>query len=543
MRVLEQHNDEITNAFRGNTQLPAVHTIPSQHYSDPQSLFLYMYKKFFEHILLATNNRILVKVPDAEPITMRELQQYFCIDHLAHPGFIKSSHVRFSTWWPKIKDHAKLICGKTLNLTLSRNRFFFISKYLECGINVAMVDRKVKQGSRLVTKMRNGQPVKIHNLNDKIDPIIEILNQIWIKYKNPGEERSFCLDESFRKTYSPWDQFKSYLPSKPDKYGQKFQCIVDKDFYIHRLAFDHSQQFALWKGTLGLVDYMLPESYKYKGCTLTADNFYNTGASLRMLHKQGTALLGTMRKMSAGKIQGHEMVKKLTKSQPKKDFRRKFELFEQKLDENEFGTGQFIQLGYFSDKRDKCVIMCTNDARLFNTADQGHKSRILGPTEKPEMIKYYNNTKHYIDELDRMLSHYTCARAFKNGNPIRRLISNLWDYSMHNCFVLFRQFYQLPLNQGSKYAKMERDGLLRSEFYFQCLFGIIGYEHDLTPLPLNLHDLPTCGPFPVSKNCEIKEPRHEQRARTAYKCALCQKYICKRDQLMLCPYCYREKIL
>ena len=44
-----------------------------------------------------------------------------------------------------------------------------------------MVDRKVKQGSRLVTKMRNGQPVKIHNLNDKIDPIIEILNKVWIK--------------------------------------------------------------------------------------------------------------------------------------------------------------------------------------------------------------------------------------------------------------------------------------------------------------------------------------------------------------------------
>ena len=181
VRVLEQHNDEITNAFRGNTPLPAVHTIPSQYYSDPKSLFLYMYKKFFEHILLATNNRILVKVPDAEPITMRELQQYFCVDHLAHPGFIKSSHVRFSKWYPKIKDHAKLICGKTLNLTLSRDRFFFISKYLECGINVAMVDRKVKQGSRLVTKMRNGQPVKIHNLNDKIDPIIEILNKVWIK--------------------------------------------------------------------------------------------------------------------------------------------------------------------------------------------------------------------------------------------------------------------------------------------------------------------------------------------------------------------------
>ena len=96
---------------------------------------------------------------------------------------------------------------------------------------------------------------------------------------------------------------------------------------------------------------------------------------------------------------------------------------------------------------------------------------------------------------------------------------------------------------GSKYAKLERDGLLRSEFYFQCLFGIIGYEPEMPPLPLNLHDLPCCGPFPVSKDCEIKEPPHDKRARSFYKCALCQKYICKRDQLMLCPYCYRDKIV
>ena len=83
MRVTEQHNDEIRSAFRGNRQMPRVHTIPSHFYSEPKSLFLYLYRKvFFEHILLATNNRLRIKVPDAELITMSELQQYFAVDLL-----------------------------------------------------------------------------------------------------------------------------------------------------------------------------------------------------------------------------------------------------------------------------------------------------------------------------------------------------------------------------------------------------------------------------------------------------------------------------
>ena len=524
--------------------MPAVHTIPSQFYKDPKSLFLYLYQKpFFDTILEATNAKLLAKVPNAEPITMTELRTYFAIDHLAHPGFLKSSHIKFNKWWPTINDHAKIHCKKDLNLTMTRRRFYMIAKYLECGIDIPFVDRKIKKGSRLVTKMKNGQPVKIHDLNKKLDVIIDKLNDTWIKFKNPGiESRGLCLDESFRKTFSNWDQLKSYMPNKPDSYGQKFQCIVDEDFYLHKLAFDHSQQFARWQGVSGLIDFMIPDQYKYQGCTLTADNYYNTWDSLLMLHSQGTALIGTIRKNSAGKAMGHDLVKNLTKKIPKKDFKRKFELFERKLDPVRYGPEQYVQLGFFTDKIDKTVIMCTNDARLCCTRDQGHVSKILGPIEKPEIVKFYNNSKHYVDEMDRQLSHYSCARAFKNGNPIRRFISNLWDYCMHNCFVLFRKYHQLPINRDSKYAKMDRMGDLRSEFYFQTLFGLIGFKPEMPPLPLNIHALPNCGPFSTKKDCEITDPPHDKRTRSAYKCGVCQKHICKRDQVLLCPNCYLEKV-
>ena len=45
---------------------------------------------------------------------------------------------------------------------------------------------------------------------------------------------------------------------------------------------------------------MIPDEYKFLSCTIVADNFYNTGESLLMLHSQGTSLLGTMRRNSTG---------------------------------------------------------------------------------------------------------------------------------------------------------------------------------------------------------------------------------------------------
>ena len=132
-----------------------------------------------------------------------------------------------------------------------------------------------------------------------------------------------------------------------------------------------------------------------------------------MLHNQGTALVGTMRKGSAGELHGHDFVKNWTKSVRKKVFSRKFDLFERELDPRMYGPDQYLQLGYFLDQRDKCVIMCTNDARLFGVREHSHISKNLNLIEKPEIVENHNKTEHYVDEMDRMLSAYTCARAFK----------------------------------------------------------------------------------------------------------------------------------
>ena len=59
---------------------------------------------------------------------------------------------------------------------------------------------------------------------------------------------------------------------------------------------------------------------------------------------------------------------------------------------------------------------------------------------------------------------------------------------------------------------------------------------------LDFYDLPSCGPYPTGKTCEITIPPHKKRTRTHFKCGLCQKFICKRDQLLICPCCYHDKV-
>ena len=66
-------------------------------------------------------------------------------------------------------------------------------------------------------------------------------------------------------------------------------------------------------------------------------------------------------------------------------------------------------------------------------------------------------------------------------------------------------------------------------------------EDPVIDTTLDFYDLPSSGPYP-RKTCAITNPPHKSRSRTAYKCGLCPKFICKRDQLMICPCCYRDKI-
>ena len=519
--------------------MPFVYPIPSQHFESPSKLILFLFKKaYFEPLVQSTNARIREKVPnpDAHLVTVDELIEYKALDTLATSAFLKPTHMNFKMWFKNVNYLAKPYIGdKNLNLKLSRKRFDFISKYLDVG-QKTMVQKKIKRGTRLVTATKaNGDPILIYDMNHKLDGFIDGLNKVFLKYKNPND-RILTLDESFRKSYSHKDQLQSFLPTKPDKYGQKFQSLCDSESYVHYFQFDHTCQFSRWQGTNGLLDFMVPEKYKSRGITLCCDNYYFTFDNLKLLHSQGVAAFGTFRKLRIGKVMGQDFVNSLTKKVPKAQFVRKFELFECELDSRIHGDGQFVQFGFYFDKVDKTILFGTNDPRLFNDDEGSHKSKTLNQYEKPNMVKSYNNSKYFVDEFDRMLTQYTSVRPYRNGRCVRRFLGNCWDFCMNNAFILFKNHVQHPSNTESKFKGMLKNRTLRSFFYINGLIGLIGFKNEI---PEVQPEVPNCGPFDLSE-CDFDNPPHAKRTRTRFKCAKCRKYVCKAHSVTVCISCLQN---
>mgnify|MGYP000328335893 CR=1 FL=1 len=103
---------------------------------------------------------------------------------------------------------------------MGRNRFFFIGRYIDVG-KVELI-QKISDGKPIYK--RNNEPYLWENLSKKIVPILDKINCQNKKFKMP-EDRQLAIDESLRASFSKRDPLRTYIPSKPKKYGQK-ECII-----------------------------------------------------------------------------------------------------------------------------------------------------------------------------------------------------------------------------------------------------------------------------------------------------------------------------
>ena len=103
-------------------------------------------------------------------------------------------------------------------------RFWFYGSVIDIGEN-ELVQKKYKRGTGAreqwhFVRNRNVDIVQTVDLKKKLNPMTEKLNEINQKLKNPpGTERLIALDESLRASYSRLDPLRTYMPSKPCKYG------------------------------------------------------------------------------------------------------------------------------------------------------------------------------------------------------------------------------------------------------------------------------------------------------------------------------------
>ena len=161
---------------------------------------------------------------------------------------------------------------------MSRDRFKEILRFLR-------FDKKSSRSERLQT--------------DKFALFSTVWNRFienFIAYYKPGA--FLTVDEQLfpSKARCPFTQF---MASKPDKYGQKYCLVVDKDSKYVANGFPYIGKDELRSTNERVSDHVvmkLAEPYLKKGRNIITDNYFTSVKLANLLKSKNTSLLGTLNK-------------------------------------------------------------------------------------------------------------------------------------------------------------------------------------------------------------------------------------------------------
>uniref|UniRef100_A0A3Q3J2G5 PiggyBac transposable element-derived protein domain-containing protein n=1 Tax=Monopterus albus TaxID=43700 RepID=A0A3Q3J2G5_MONAL len=230
-------------------------------------------------------------------------------------------------------------------------------------------------------------------------------------FYNPGP--NVTIDEQLM-PFRGHCPFRQYMPSKPAKYGIKIWAACDAvtsyawnlQVYTGKLEGGVSERNQGMRVVLDL-------SQNLKGHNITCDNFFTSYKLGQELLKRKLTMGGTIRKNKP------ELPPQLleTKGRP--------------LNSSRFLYTADTSLVSYVPKKDKNVVLMSTLHR---------EGKICG--QKPEIIMYYNATKGGVDNLDKMVTAYSCKRRTLRWPLV--LFFDMLDISAYNAFVVWTAVNQRP---------------------------------------------------------------------------------------------------
>ena len=145
---------------------------------------------------------------------------------------------------------------------MSREKYTAIHSNLDIGTTVQVPNE-------------NAPNYHVIDLNRKFDPIYTHFNTCNLELKKPDPSLPLAIDESLRSSHSRSCQLRTFMPSKPAKYGQKDFFLAGPDLFIYRAIPQFPKQFALTNGTIrDLMSKIVPESFNNQGLVIICDNYF-----------------------------------------------------------------------------------------------------------------------------------------------------------------------------------------------------------------------------------------------------------------------------
>ena len=124
-----------------------------------------------------------------------------------------------------------------------------------------------------------------------------------------------------------------YMPSKPAKFGNKYQILASGYGYVHRILPCFPKQFALYENLVDLMDKLIDQSLRNCGFMVVVDNFYMTADVIRFFFRIKSQLVGTAR---SGRFARFFKIEKVRPTQNRPGREKDHTLYDRVM-----GTGQF----------------------------------------------------------------------------------------------------------------------------------------------------------------------------------------------------------
>lgn len=291
--------------------------------------------------------------------------------------------------------------------------------------------------------------------------------------------------------------FKTYIPTKPGKYGIKIWVLADaKNAYLCNAQIYTGKQSNLVERNQGeRVVLELSQPFLNKGRTITCDNFF-TSVSLakRLLYKK-TTLVGTVRK--------RRTFLPVDLQKNNKNIGAKF-LFSDK-----------ITLCHFTDKPGKSVILLSSLHHGPNIDDNG----------KPDIVNYYNETKAGVDTLDQIVRFFTVRR--KSLRWPMTIFYNLLDIVGYNSFIIHSMKYPECVQKNKWRA--------RKNYLIELAKEILS---EIKPMKENEPKTQNDDSLSEYKRRRCSICPREKDTKTTGKCGKCSKAMCPKHMSYICSDCF-----
>uniref|UniRef100_UPI003AAE7D3F piggyBac transposable element-derived protein 4-like n=1 Tax=Centroberyx gerrardi TaxID=166262 RepID=UPI003AAE7D3F len=322
--------------------------------------------------------------------------------------------------------------------------------------------------------------------------------------------------------------FRQYIPSKPAKSGIKIRAACDAaSSYVWNLqVYTGKPDGGAPEKNQGMR-VVLDMTQGLCGHNITiCDNFFTSHKLGQELHKRKLTMVGTLCKNKP------ELPPQLLTTRNRPVNSSKFVL-----------TGDTSLVSYMPKKGKNVVRMCTlhRDGRLCGQEHQ-----------KTEIIMDYNATKGGVDNLDKLVTGYSCKRRTLRWPLV--IFFNIMEISEYKAFVIW-----MALNPDWNRGKLQRRWLFLEELGKALVRPQIQRRPHIPRTPASAAIVrriqeedagapsaqptePPPTPVPEvaagsnkKKRCDVCGPKKDRK--TQYTCIKCKKYICNTHTVKLCTSC------